>query len=68
METITVFLRQKAAIKQRDNFMNALYGMLVAYVVKTTSHKLFTGNGLKHRVSVVSSSSIHPALRVGLSN
>ncbi|KNE91948.1 hypothetical protein PSTG_14619, partial [Puccinia striiformis f. sp. tritici PST-78] len=44
-ETVTVLLRPEAAVKQRDNFTNALYGVLIAYVVETTNHKLFTGNG-----------------------
>ncbi|KAI9630843.1 hypothetical protein KEM48_013613 [Puccinia striiformis f. sp. tritici PST-130] len=34
-ETVTVLLRPEAAVKQRDDFTNALYGVLVAYVVET---------------------------------
>ncbi|KAH9468950.1 hypothetical protein Pst134EA_009475 [Puccinia striiformis f. sp. tritici] len=44
-ETVTVLLRPEAAVKQRDDFTNALYGVLVAYVVETANHKLFPGDG-----------------------
>jgi len=44
-ETVTVLLRPDAAVHQRDDFTNALYGVLVAYVVETANHKLFPGDG-----------------------
>lgn len=43
-ETITVLLRPDAALHQRDDFSNALYGVLVAYVIETANHKLFPGD------------------------
>ncbi|PLW29013.1 hypothetical protein PCASD_18637 [Puccinia coronata f. sp. avenae] len=43
-ETVNVLLRPDAAVQQRDDFTNALYGVLVAYVVETANHKLFPGD------------------------
>ncbi|EGG07998.1 uncharacterized protein MELLADRAFT_35148, partial [Melampsora larici-populina 98AG31] len=40
-ETVTVFLRPDGARRQRDDFMNALYGILLAYVIETANHKMF---------------------------
>ncbi|PLW35759.1 hypothetical protein PCASD_20641 [Puccinia coronata f. sp. avenae] len=41
IETVTVLLRSEAAFQQQDDLTNALYGMLVAYLVDTATHKLF---------------------------
>ncbi|OAV96111.1 hypothetical protein PTTG_02136 [Puccinia triticina 1-1 BBBD Race 1] len=57
-ETVTVLLRPEAAVQQRDDFTNALYGVLVAYVVETANHKLFPGDGFINELQAQGGSSI----------
>ncbi|KAA1078742.1 hypothetical protein PGTUg99_006148 [Puccinia graminis f. sp. tritici] len=57
-ETVTVLLRPEAAVQQRDDFTNALYGVLVAYVVETANHKLFPGDGFINDLQAQGGSSI----------
>ncbi|MBW0492481.1 hypothetical protein O181_032196 [Austropuccinia psidii MF-1] len=57
-EIINIILRPDGAIQQRDDFMNALYGVLVAYVFETVNHKLFPGDTLINQIQKSGGSSI----------
>lgn len=57
-ETVTVFLRPDGARRQRDDFMNALYGILLAYVIETANHKLFPGDEVIQALQAQGGSSI----------
>ncbi|KAH9819734.1 chitin synthase-domain-containing protein [Melampsora americana] len=57
-ETVTVFLRPDGARRQRDDFMNALYGILLAYVIETANHKMFPGDEMIQEIQSQGGSSI----------